>query len=141
MERTQAHKTDTRKGDNRKKVHTRKQTNLKLKIKKEGSIMTKATANKIELIKEAYAGKWFTAKNVKELLSSDFIRTLVKNAPEIIIDKQTITVEINQKEYMEAIEKYADRMDSVNFGGIGYYFEENGKYYNKRTETRYKFPD
>ena len=103
--------------------------------------MTKATETKIEMVKAEFGGNWFTAKAVKNLLNSDFIRTLVKNVPEIVIDKQTVEIEISGTEYAEFMEKYGDRMDTVNFGGVGMCYTENGKYYNKCTETRYRFPE
>lgn len=101
--------------------------------------MTKATETKVNAVKAEFGGNWFTAKQVKNLLNSDFIRTLVKNVPEIEIDSQVIEIEISETEYTEFMTKYAERMDAVNFGGIGYCWTENGKYYNKRAEKRYRF--
>lgn len=103
--------------------------------------MTKATENKVNAVKTAFGTNWFTAKQIKMLLNSDFIRTLVKNVPEIIKDVQTVEIEISKAEYNDFMQKYGERMDTTNFGGVGMCWTENGKFYNKRTETRYKFPD
>lgn len=101
--------------------------------------MTKAIENKIEMVKVEFKNNFFTGRQVKELLKSDFIRTLVKNTPDLIIDKQVIKIEISETEYNDFMSKYENTMDTKNFGGVGMCWTENGKFYNKRVETRYKF--
>ena len=101
--------------------------------------MTEKTRVKIENMKAVVGGKWFTSKDCKE--NGIDVRTILKNLPETEIEteKEYIICDISETEYKEAIEKYGDRMDGKYFGGIGFYYEENGKFYNKRCAVRYRF--
>lgn len=101
--------------------------------------MLEKTRVKIEAFKTVVGCNWFGKKECRENKISP--ETLVKNVPELIVDKEIITCEVSEVEYLETIEKYGDRMDSKGFGGVGYYWAENGKYYNKRCTIRYKFPE
>ena len=103
--------------------------------------MTQATREKIEKVRTEFGMNFFTARQLKQFLGSDFMKTLLRNVSTIEKDVEIIEVEISETEYAEFMEKYGLTMDCIHFGGVGYCYKKNGKFYNKRTETRYRFTE
>jgi hypothetical protein len=103
--------------------------------------MTQATREKIEKVRTEFGMNFFTAKQLKQFLGSDFMKTLLRNVPTIEKEVETIEIEISEVEYNEFMEKYGLTMDCVHFGGVGYSYEKDGKFYNKRSEAKYRFTE